>query len=143
MLKRIDAGEVADGQRRLQAAARAKRRRRRSSLLMVLTRRLRCAHALRQQNQRRRPGIPNFALADFVAPKDSGHADYLGLFAVTTGLGGDDRLAAFEKAGDDYNAIMFKALADRLAEAFAEHLHERAQGNSGAMRTTNISTTKR
>ena len=83
-------------------------------------------HTLRQQNAKE-PGRPNFALADFVAPRDSGHADYLGLFAVTTGLGGDDRLAAFEKAGDDYNAIMFKALADRMAEAFAEHLHERVR----------------
>ena len=83
-------------------------------------------HTLRQQNAKE-AGRPNFALADFVAPRDSGHADYLGLFAVTTGLGGDDRLAAFEQAGDDYNSIMFKALADRLAEAFAEHLHERVR----------------
>ncbi len=81
-------------------------------------------HTLRQQNAKE-AGRPNFALADFIAPRDSGHADYLGLFAVTTGLGGDDRLAAFEKSGDDYNSIMFKALADRMAEAFAEHLHER------------------
>jgi len=83
-------------------------------------------HTLRQQNAKD-AGRPNFALADFVAPRDSGHADYLGLFAVTTGLGGDDRLAAFENAGDDYNSIMFKALADRMAEAFAEHLHERVR----------------
>ncbi len=83
-------------------------------------------HTLRQQNAKE-AGRPNFALADFIAPRDSGHADYLGLFAVTTGLGGDDRLAAFEKAGDDYNSIMFKALADRMAEAFAEHLHERVR----------------
>jgi 5-methyltetrahydrofolate--homocysteine methyltransferase len=79
-------------------------------------------HTLRQQNAKEE-GRPNFALADFVAPKD----DYVGLFAVTTGLGGDDRLKAFEKNGDDYNSIMFKALADRLAEAFAEHLHERVR----------------
>jgi 5-methyltetrahydrofolate--homocysteine methyltransferase len=77
---------------------------------------------LRQQNAKE-AGRPNFALADFVASK----ADHLGLFAVTTGLGGGARLAAFEKAGDDYNSIMFKALADRLAEAFAEHLHERVR----------------
>jgi 5-methyltetrahydrofolate--homocysteine methyltransferase len=83
-------------------------------------------HTLRQQAAKE-AGRPNFALADFIAPKDSGHADYLGLFAVTAGLGGDARLAAFEKAGDDYNAIMFKALADRLAEAFGEHLHERVR----------------
>ncbi|MBL8308786.1 MAG: methionine synthase [Burkholderiales bacterium] len=83
-------------------------------------------HTLRQQAAKD-AGRPNFALADFIAPRDSGHADYLGLFAVTTGLGGDARLAAFENAGDDYNAILFKALADRLAEAFAEHLHERVR----------------
>jgi 5-methyltetrahydrofolate--homocysteine methyltransferase len=82
-------------------------------------------HSLRQQNAKD-AGRPNFALADFVAQKN----DYLGLFAVTTGVGcepGDARLAAFEAAGDDYNSIMFKALADRLAEAFAEHLHERVR----------------
>ncbi len=83
-------------------------------------------HTLRQQTVKE-PGRPNFALADFIAPRDSGHADYLGLFAVTTGLGGDERLAEFVAAGDDYNSIMFKALADRLAEAFAEHLHERVR----------------
>jgi 5-methyltetrahydrofolate--homocysteine methyltransferase len=82
-------------------------------------------HTLRQQNAKE-AGRPNFALSDFVAPRE----DYLGLFAVTTGIGcepGDARLKAFEAAGDDYNAIMFKALADRLAEAFAEHLHERVR----------------
>lgn len=82
-------------------------------------------HALRQQNVKD-SGRPNFALSDFVAPRD----DYMGLFAVTTGIGcepGDARLKAFEASGDDYNAIMFKALADRLAEAFAEHLHERVR----------------
>jgi 5-methyltetrahydrofolate--homocysteine methyltransferase len=68
---------------------------------------------------------PNWSLADFVAPLESGVLDYAGMFAVTTGLNMDGRVAAFEKAGDDYNAIMFKALADRLAEAFAEHLHQR------------------
>jgi len=83
-------------------------------------------HTLRQQTAKE-AGRPNFALADFIAPRDSGHADYLGLFAVTTGLGGESRVEAFEKAGDDYNSIMFKALADRFAEAFAEHLHERVR----------------
>ena len=83
-------------------------------------------HTLRQQVVKE-AGRPNFALADFIAPRDSGHADYLGLFAVTTGLNGDERVKAFEDAGDDYNSIMFKALADRLAEAFAEHLHERVR----------------
>ena len=77
---------------------------------------------LRQQNERP-AGKPNYCLADFVAPKDSGVADYLGAFAVTAGLGIEKKLAEFEAAKDDYNAIMLKALADRLAEAFAEWLH--------------------
>jgi 5-methyltetrahydrofolate--homocysteine methyltransferase len=70
-------------------------------------------------------GKPNWALADFVAPADSGIPDYAGMFAVTTGLNIEARTEAFEVAGDDYNAIMLKALADRFAEAFAEHLHMR------------------
>ena len=68
-------------------------------------------------------GKPNYCLADFVAPKDSGVGDYLGAFAVTAGLGIEKKLAEFEAAKDDYNAIMLKSLADRLAEAFAEWLH--------------------
>ncbi len=86
-------------------------------------------HTLRQQVAKD-GDRPHYALADFVAPKDLGWPDHLGLFAVTTGIGcepGDARLRAFEEAGDDYNAILFKALADRLAEAFAEHLHERVR----------------
>lgn len=70
---------------------------------------------------------PNQCLADFIAPKSSGMTDYIGLFAVTAGLGMEKRLAQFEDAHDDYSAIMFKALADRLAEAFAEYLHERVR----------------
>ena len=66
---------------------------------------------------------PNLALADFVAPADTGIEDYLGAFAVTTGLGLDDLVADFERDHDDYRAIMAKALADRLAESFAEQLH--------------------
>jgi len=77
---------------------------------------------LRQQNERP-PGKANFSLADFVAPKSSGRADYIGGFAVTAGLGIERKLAQFEAAKDDYSAIMLKALADRLAEAFAEWLH--------------------
>ena len=77
---------------------------------------------LRQQSQKT-AGAPNIALADFIAPKDSGKADYIGCFCVTTGFGVDKKAAAFEKNLDDYNAIMVKALADRLAEAFAEYLH--------------------
>jgi 5-methyltetrahydrofolate--homocysteine methyltransferase len=70
---------------------------------------------------------PNYALADFVAPVDTGIADYIGGFAVTAGVGIDEHVARFEEANDDYNAILLKALADRLAEAFAERLHERVR----------------
>lgn len=80
-------------------------------------------HTLRQQTKKRK-GQPNKALADFIAPKESGIADYLGGFAVTTGHGVDELAAAFERDHDDYNSIMVKALADRLAEAFAEYLHQ-------------------
>jgi 5-methyltetrahydrofolate--homocysteine methyltransferase len=79
-------------------------------------------HNLRQQNEKP-SGNPNQCLADFVAPKDSGIPDYLGGFAVTAGIGIDAKVKEFEKKNDDYGAIMVKALADRLAEAFAEHLH--------------------
>jgi 5-methyltetrahydrofolate--homocysteine methyltransferase len=78
---------------------------------------------LRQQSQKTK-GAPNTALSDFIAPKDSGKTDYMGAFCVTTGFGVDEWAAEFEKNLDDYNAIMVKALADRLAEAFAEYLHE-------------------
>ena len=83
-------------------------------------------HNLRQQNQKPQ-GNPNQCLADFVAPKDSGVADYVGAFAVTAGLGIEEKLAEFQAKNDDYGAIMLKALADRLAEAFAEHLHHRVR----------------
>jgi 5-methyltetrahydrofolate--homocysteine methyltransferase len=79
--------------------------------------------SLRQQ-LKKREGVPNFALADFVAPKESGIQDYLGCFCVSTGFGTQELAAQFEKNHDDYNSIMIKALADRLAEAFAEYLHE-------------------
>jgi 5-methyltetrahydrofolate--homocysteine methyltransferase len=81
---------------------------------------------LRQQSQKTK-GAFNMALADFVAPKDSGKQDYLGCFCVTTGFGVDEWAAEFEKNLDDYNSIMVKALADRLAEAFAEYLHEKVR----------------
>ncbi len=83
-------------------------------------------HHLRQQNQKP-PGRPNRCLADFVAPKDSGVNDYVGAFAVTTGIGIDEHVKRFESDHDDYHAIMLKALADRLAEAFAELMHERVR----------------
>jgi 5-methyltetrahydrofolate--homocysteine methyltransferase len=85
----------------------------------VLTR----IHTLRQQAEKVK-GEPYYALADFIAPKDSGIPDYWGGFAVTTGIGCDELVAAFEKDHDDYNSIMAKAIADRLAEAFAEKMHE-------------------
>ena len=72
-------------------------------------------------------GRPNVALADFVAPAETGVADYIGAFAVTTGHGLDEIVAEFEAANDDYSAILAKALADRLAEAFAERLHQRVR----------------
>ena len=84
---------------------------------------------LRQQLDKRE-GIPNFALADFVAPKDSGKKDYMGCFAVTTGFGTAELAKKFEDDLDDYNSIMIKALADRLAEAFAEYLHKEVRTKS-------------
>jgi 5-methyltetrahydrofolate--homocysteine methyltransferase len=73
------------------------------------------------------PGRPNLALADFIALEASGVEDYVGAFAVTAGIGVDAAVAQFEAAHDDYDAILIKALADRLAEAFAERLHERVR----------------
>lgn len=85
-------------------------------------------HTLRQQSLKTE-GQPNFALADFVAPKDSGLTDYIGAFGVTAGTGIERLIENFEKNHDDYNSIMVKAIADRLAEAFAEHLHELVRKN--------------
>ncbi|MGV3640830.1 MAG: methionine synthase [Adhaeribacter sp.] len=81
---------------------------------------------LRQQGQKG-SGVPNLSLADFVAPKESGLGDYIGGFAVTAGIGIEALIAQFEADHDDYQSIMIKALADRLAEAFAELLHERVR----------------
>lgn len=78
---------------------------------------------LRQQTKKRE-GVPNIALADFIAPKESGIQDYIGCFCVSTGFGTQELAAEFEKNHDDYNSIMIKALADRFAEAFAEYLHK-------------------
>ncbi|MEY4308641.1 MAG: Methionine synthase [Bacteroidota bacterium] len=83
-------------------------------------------HHLRQQGQKAST-LPNRCLSDFVAPLNSGETDYIGAFAVTTGLGIEALLDKYEKEHDDYNSIMVKALADRLAEAFAELLHERVR----------------
>ena len=91
----------------------------RSEVLMTL-------HHLRQQTAKP-PGRPNRCLADFIAPKSTGLNDYLGAFAVTAGIGIDEHVARFEADHDDYHAIMLKALADRLAEALAELMHERVR----------------
>jgi 5-methyltetrahydrofolate--homocysteine methyltransferase len=91
----------------------------RNQVLMTL-------HHLRQQNPKP-DGKNHYCLADWIAPRETGVADYLGAFAVTAGIGIDERVAAFERVHDDYRAILLKALADRLAEAFAEHLHERVR----------------
>ncbi len=86
---------------------------------------LKVSHHLRQQTEK--TGFANYCLADFIAPKSSGKADYLGAFAVTGGLEEDALAEAWDAKHDDYNKIMVKALADRLAEGFAEYLHERVR----------------
>ena len=90
------------------------------------TRRTAVIHSIRQQ-MIKPPGRPNLALADFVAPRDTGLPDHVGAFAVTAGIGLDRLVAEFEAQHDDYSAILAKALADRLAEAFAEELHLRVR----------------
>ena len=93
---------------------------------------------LRQQWERK--GQNDFrSLADYVAPRESGRADYVGAFAVTAGVGCDELAADFERQNDDYQAIMAKALADRLAEAFAEMLHRRARLDWGYGREERLS----
>jgi 5-methyltetrahydrofolate--homocysteine methyltransferase len=81
---------------------------------------------LRQQTKKA-AGQPNYALSDFIAPKDSGEQDYIGCFAVCAGYGVDELVKSFEQKHDDYNAILVKALADRLAEALAEFMHEKVR----------------
>ncbi|MBE2295020.1 MAG: cobalamin B12-binding domain-containing protein, partial [Phycisphaerales bacterium] len=83
-------------------------------------------HHLRQQGPKP-DGKPHYCLADWIAPRETGVADYLGAFAVTAGIGIDQKIAEFEQAHDDYRAILLKALADRLAEALAERMHERVR----------------
>ena len=83
----------------------------------------RILHTIRNQEQKT-DNLPNLALADFIAPKESGIKDYIGLFAVTAGIGIEELINKYEKDHDDYSSIIVKALADRLAEAFAEHLHK-------------------
>ncbi|ULN32975.1 methionine synthase [Mycolicibacterium smegmatis] len=81
---------------------------------------------LRQQGEHR-DGIPNRSLGDFIAPKETGLADYIGAFAVTAGLGSAEKIAEFKADHDDYSAILLESLADRLAEAFAERMHQRVR----------------
>ncbi|WP_232062464.1 methionine synthase [Mycobacterium novum] len=81
---------------------------------------------LRQQGAHR-PGIPNRSLGDYIAPKETGLADYIGAFAVTAGLGSGEKIAEFKEALDDYSAILLESVADRLAEAFAERMHQRVR----------------
>jgi 5-methyltetrahydrofolate--homocysteine methyltransferase len=88
-------------------------------------------HTLRQQIDKRQEEPTNYALADFVAPKESGRADYVGAFAVTAGIGMEELVTHFKAELDDYNAILAQALGDRLAEAFAECLHQRARREWG------------
>ena len=107
-------------------AQRAGRRHRRLSPTRAAATPIATLHTLRQQLSRRE-GRANAALADFVAPRGSGLADYIGAFAVTAGIGEDAVAERFKRANDDYSAIMVKALADRLAEAFAERLHQRVR----------------
>ena len=95
-------------------------------------------HTLRQQSEKPE-GQANLALADYVAPKDSGRIDYVGAFAVTSGHGVDAICQRFERDHDDYNSIMAKALADRLAEAFAEWLHKKARLEWGYGKSENLS----
>ena len=83
-------------------------------------------HFLRQQ-QERRGGEPNFSLADYIAPADSGVADYIGAFAVTAGIGAIELAQKYERDHDEYNSIMVRALADRLTEALAEQLHQKVR----------------
>lgn len=83
-------------------------------------------HTLRQQTPKAK-GVPNLSLADFIAPESTGIQDYIGAFVVTAGVGLETKIAEFEKDLDDYSSIMLKALADRLAEAFAEHMHEKVR----------------
>ncbi|MEM9444958.1 MAG: methionine synthase [Verrucomicrobiota bacterium] len=97
-------------------------------------------HMLRQQVQKN--GKPNYCLADFIAPKDSGRVDYLGSFVVTTGHGVEEMAKSFEAENDDYSSIMTKALGDRLAEAFAELLHKKCRDAFGFGKNEKLSNTE-
>jgi 5-methyltetrahydrofolate--homocysteine methyltransferase len=98
---------------------------------------LKIFHTLRQQLDKS-SGQPNLALSDFIAPKESGRIDYCGGFTVTAGIGVEERAKAFEAAHDDYSAILLKALADRLAEAFAERMHKEVRDLWGYGQAENL-----
>jgi 5-methyltetrahydrofolate--homocysteine methyltransferase len=95
-------------------------------------------HFLRQQIEKP-DGQPSWSLADFIAPKSTGLPDHIGAFAVTSGIGLDELVKKFKSEHDDYNAIMAEALADRLAEAFAEYLHKRVRTEWGYGKSENLS----
>ena len=97
-------------------------------------------HHIRQQIQKPGASEELYSLADFIAPKDSAITDYVGAFAVTTGIGADELAQQYEDNNDDYNAIMVKALADRLAEAFAEHFTNAYVVSIGVMPVMRTST---
>jgi 5-methyltetrahydrofolate--homocysteine methyltransferase len=101
------------------------------------TRVLKTFRTLRQQADKS-SGQPNYALADFIAPRDCGRVDHCGGFTVTAGIGVEERAKAFEAAHDDYSAILLKALADRLAEAFAERMHKEVRDLWGYGKTENL-----
>ena len=120
---------MAHGQRRGRPVSGQSRAQRRHRDLRGRDRARECSttfHFLRQQTVKAEDRA-NHCLADLVAPKESGVKDYLGCFAVTAGIGIEPRIEAFEAKHDDYSAIMLKALADRLAEAFAELMHLRVR----------------
>lgn len=94
-------------------------------------------HTLRQQQQKS-SGAPNFALSDYVAPRESGRLDYIGGFTVTAGHGLDERVKAFKAAHDDYSALLLKAIGDRFAEAFAERMHKEVRDLWGFGKTENL-----
>src|SRR5690625_6859973 len=94
---------------------------------------------LRQQTKKRE-GIPNLALADFIAPKETGRQDYLGFFCVSAGFGTEELAQEFKDANDDYNAIMIQALSDRIAECLAEYLHEQVRTEHWGYTTEDVTT---
>ena len=137
MLDRIVKREIVDGARRLWIFPRQCRGRRRGVFADASRHSpLATFHFLRQQIEKP-DGQPQLCLADFVAPREAGQ-DYIGAFAVTAGLGVDELAAQFKAGHDDYNAIMTEALADRLAEAFAEYLHRRVRAEWGYGRNENL-----